>query len=278
MRNPARCASPSCASAIPSAAWPTAVTAPVPRPHRRVLGIVACCLAFAVLLSLWPGPVAAAAAAAAPSTGGAAPLTITGPGGLMVGVGVCVIAAAFSVLVFFAVPTILVRRGRQEAHLHCCTPKIALSMCRNPNNPARRFFSRCSVYSVPNRAAQHVLFQRPRIGAAQALEASLSCSSPEAAHAVLIPLPACNTESAAEMERSRAGNISQKIAEVISGDVGAASPAYVEATLPPFPACQAAEILLVSNPISLNSQLPHEYFLMRRHGGARRMRWRCWRE
>lgn len=57
----------------------------------------------------------------------------------MVGVGVCVIAAAFSVLVFFAVPTMLVRRGRQEAHLHCCTPKIALSMCRNPNNPARRF-------------------------------------------------------------------------------------------------------------------------------------------
>ena len=46
----------------------------------------------------------------------------------MVGVGVCVIAVAFSVLVFFAVPTMLVRYGRQEAHLYCCTPIFALPL------------------------------------------------------------------------------------------------------------------------------------------------------
>ena len=98
------------ARAAPNIA-PAAAVAAVPA--IRIALVAAACAAF--LPAAWPGSAAAAGAAVAPpaaagAAAAAAPVAIAGPGGVLVGVGVCVIAVAFSVLVFFAVPTLLVRQ------------------------------------------------------------------------------------------------------------------------------------------------------------------------
>lgn len=105
--------------AVSSPVRDTPLQAPVPPKQpkqpvlallRRLLPFVACCACVGCLLAAGPAAAAAMAAAAVqPSSPTAGPMVVAGVGGLLVGIGACIFASAFAVLVFFAVPTMLVR-------------------------------------------------------------------------------------------------------------------------------------------------------------------------
>mmetsp|Transcript_21051 Transcript_21051/g.63345 ORF Transcript_21051/g.63345 Transcript_21051/m.63345 type:complete len:338 (+) Transcript_21051:250-1263(+) len=83
---------------------------------KRLLPAATCCACVGCLLAAGPAAAAATAAAAVqPSSPTAGPVVVAGVGGLLVGIGSCIFASAFAVLVFFAVPTMLAWRKTATA-------------------------------------------------------------------------------------------------------------------------------------------------------------------
>lgn len=99
--------------------WPSSATAAAASPSDSCVSVgqrlpplrqtAAAIVSLTLTAMLWPSSaMAAAASAVTPTVATAAPV-MSGLGGILIGSGACVAAAAFAVLVFFSIPTLMVR-------------------------------------------------------------------------------------------------------------------------------------------------------------------------